>query len=141
MAFDALWSMAVSMVQAGDPVMNLQEGAGSSGSSTETPGGLNTHVGPSMYLRWSQAGLQPLLQHMHMFNFRGLGLLQRDIVAVEPVAGPPGAPSKQSSLVAAMQRIVPASQVAAVLPLLVKLMYLDGRVGDVSQSVGCIQEP
>ncbi len=36
--------------------------------------------------------------------------------------------AQQSSLLAAVQRIVPSSQAALVLPLLIKLTYLEGQV-------------
>lgn len=42
---------------------------------------------------------------------------------------------EQSSLIAAMQRIVPECQVSAVLPLLVKLSYLEAQLGEGSSNV------
>lgn len=41
---------------------------------------------------------------------------------------------EQPSLIAAMQRIVPESQVSAVLPLLVKLSYLEAQLGEGSSN-------
>lgn len=50
--------------------------------------------------------------------------------------GSEGATTQSPSLLAAVQRIIPSSQAAAVLPLLVKLMYLETQVDNEAAAAG-----